>query len=234
MTREAIKEGEKKKVTIEIKRAETKRQLKESSQKLKELNKEKEDTKRELEEEKDELFYLRKREQQQNGNEVLRSTITEKEAEISHLEQEATRVEWELSRARDGQLSMAAKCVKELSEETDRIKKDLDKKEHVLHFLRQLEQSEHYDAKFRATIERKETEIDRLCGHLTAVNNDLSVAQKEHGELQQHFQQTSEELVEKVEQVRELERTRSDLERERCQVDTKLMIVIANSEVGCI
>ena len=231
MTREAIKEKTKMKVAIEVKCGETKRQLKESSQKLEELKKENEDAKRELEEKEEELGFLRKQEQQQSVNEFLRSVITNKEAEISHLDQEATRVEQELSRARDDHLSMAAKHVKELCEERDRIKKDLDKKENEYHFLCLHKQSENNNTKLRAAIERKETEINRLCYHMTANENDLSVAQEEHKELHQHFRQTTAELVEKYEQVRELERTRADLERERNRVDTKLMRVIAKSEV---
>ena len=236
VTKDAIRKETKKKVAIETKRVERKHQLKESSQKLEELSMKWENTKRELEEKEEELSFLQMQEQHQSNNEVLRCIIADQEAEISHLVQKVTRVEREVTQARDAQLSMAAKRVEELREERDQIKKDLENKKTVLYFLRlQLqEQSQKNSVKLRATIERKEAEIDLLRGHMIDIERDLIIAQEEHEELRQHLRQTTVELVEQSEQVRTLERTRADLERERSRVDTKLKIEIAKSEVSCV
>ena len=234
-TKEVIKKEKKNKVAIEVKRIETKHCLKESSLKLKELIKEKEDTQKKLEEKKVDLSFLLMRKEQQSGDEVLKSMITRKKVQISQLNQEVYRVERELTQARDAQLLMASKLVEELSEEIDQIRKDLDERETELSFLLGLQkQSQMNNAELRATIERKQAEIDRLRGHMTDIKSDLSVAEKQHKELCQCLHETTTKLVEQSEQVRGLDKIRAGLERERNQVDTKLKIVIARSEVHCI
>ena len=146
-------------------------------------------------------------EQQQSGNEFLMSIIADKEVEISRLEQEATRVERELSQARDDHVSLAAKHVEELSEERDKIKKDVDKKEMELGFLQQQEQSQKDNTRLKATIERKEAEVDRLRSHMIGIVNDFSVARKEHEELRRNLRQTTTKLAVQSELVRKLDRT---------------------------
>ena len=234
VTKDAIKKETKKKIAIETKRVETKHQLKQSSQQLKQLSKERENTKRELEEKQEELDFLRRQEEQQRGNDFLMSIIADKEVEISRLEQEATRVERELSQARDDHVSLATKHVEELSEEREKIKKDMDKKEMEHGFLRQQEQSQKNNTRLKATIERKEAEIHRLCSHMIGIVNDFSVVRKEHEELRQNLRQTTAKLAVQSELVRELDRTRVDLESERNIVDTKLKMEIAKSEVCCV
>ena len=68
---------------------------------------------------------------------------------------------------------------------------------------------------------------------MVEVERELKCAKEEHEQLCQCFKQTTVELVEQCEQVRGLERNRAELERERSQVDTKLKIEIAKSEVCC-
>ena len=141
-TKEAVKMGRKKKAVIEKKRTETKLKLKKSSEKLKELNRERDNTKRELEEKEEELALLLLQEQLQSSDVSYQSVIADKKAEIQELEHEVTRVEWELSQARDAQVTTMTKHVEELSEQRDQMKTDLDKKEKELHLFRLQEQSE--------------------------------------------------------------------------------------------
>ena len=103
-----------------------------------------------------------------------------------------------------------------------------------LGFLRQQEQSQKNNTRLKATIEHKEAEVDRLRGHMIGIVNNLSIARKEHEELCRNLRQTTAKLEVQSELVRELDRTRVDLESERNIVDTKLKIEIAKSEVCCV
>ena len=223
-TKEAIKIGRKKKAIIEKKRVDTKHQLKESSKKLKELIRERDDTKRELEEKEEELALLQLVGPQQVDAKTIQSAIADKKEEIQELEHEVMRVERELSQARDAQAT-------KMTEQRDQIKRDLDKKEKELHLFRMQAESQKNNTKWQAIIERKEAEVGQLRSHMTKVERDLSRAKEEHKKFREQLHHTTQELAENCEQVRGLEKSRAELERERSRVDTKLKIEIAESEV---
>lgn len=131
------------------------------------------------------------------------------------------------------QLSSFYQETKKLSEERNKTRKKLEKKEQELHFF-SLHQSTSDDLELRAIIAGKETEIKNVKERLVRVERDLSIARDECERLRMQLQQTSVELAEQSERVRGLERVRADLERERRQVDARIIAQIARHEVNNI
>ena len=224
-TKEAIKTERKKKAMTEKTRLDTKHQLKESSARLKELTRDRDDTKRELEEKEEELALLQLGGRQQIDDESIQSAIADKKEEIQELKHDVTRVERELSQARDAQVAR-------MTEQRDQVKKDLEKKEKELHLFRLQAQSQKGNMKWRGIIERKEAEVGRLRSHMNEVEGDLCRAKEEHVQFLDQLRRATAQLTENCEQVRLLEKSRAELERERSQVDTKLKMEIAKSEVS--
>ena len=191
---------------------------------LKELTRDRDDTKSELEEKEEELTLLQLGGQQQIDNESIQSAIADKKEEIQELKHEVTRVEKELSQARDVQVAR-------MTDQRDQIKKDLKKKEKELHLFRMQARSQKDSMKWQGIIERKEAEVGRLCSHMIEVEGDLCQAKEEHAQFIEQLRQATVQLTENCERVRVLEKSRAELERERSRVDTKLKMEIAHSEV---
>ena len=212
----------------EKKRISTKQQLMECSQKLKELTRERDDTRRELEEKEEELAILQLGEQQQIDDE---SIISEKKEEIEELVCDVANIERQIIKARDTQEMTIAERMEELSEQRDQIKAEIEKKEKELEIFHRKARNQMNNEKLRAFIMRKEAEVGQLHSHMTEVEEDLSRTQEEHDKFRKQLKQTTVELVENCEQVRGLEKSCTELERERSRVDTKLKMEIAKSEV---
>ena len=227
-TKEDIKIGRKKKATTENKRISTKQQVTECSEKLKVLTRERDKTKRELEEKEEELAILQLGEQQQIDDE---SIISEKKEEIEELVCDVANVERQIMKARDTQEMTIAERMEELSEQRDQIKAEIEKKERELEIFRRKARNQMNNEKLRAFIKRKEAEVGQLRCHMTEVEEDLSQTKEEHDKFRKQLKQMTVELVENSEHVRGLEKSRAELERERSQVDTKLKMEIAKSEV---
>ena len=129
------------------------------------------------------------------------------------------------------QLSGFCQETKKLSEERNKTMKKLEMKEQELHFL-SLHQSTSEDLELRAIIASKETETKNVKERLAQVERDLSVAKDECERLRMQLQQTTTELAEQSERVRGLERVRANLERERRQVDARIIAQITRHEVN--
>ena len=191
---------------------------------LKELTRDRDDTKRELEEKEEELTLLQLGGQQQIDNESIQSAIADKKEEIQESKHEVTRVEKELSQARDVQVAR-------MTDQRDQTKKDLEKKEKELHLFRMQARSQKDSMKWQGIIERKEAEVGQLRSHMIEVEGDLCQAKEEHAQFIEQLRQATVQLTENCERVRVLEKSRAELERERSRVDTKLKMEIAHSEV---
>ena len=178
----------------------------------------------ELEEKEEELALLQLGGQQQIDDESIQSAIADKKEEIQDLKHEVTRVERELSQARDAQVAR-------MTEQRDQIKEDLEKKEKELHLFHLQAQSQKDNMKWQGIIERKEAEVGRLRSHMNEVKGDLCRAKEEHVQFLEQLRRATAQLTENCERVRLLEKSRAGLERERSQVDTKLKMEIAKSEV---
>lgn len=125
------------------------------------------------------------------------------------------------------QLSGSSQEMKKLIEERNETKKKLEFKEQELHFFC-LHQSTSDDSELRVVIAAKETEIKNIKERLVRVEHDLSIARDECERLRTQLEQTTVELAKQSERVRLLERTRARLERQRRQVDARLMAKIAS------
>ena len=133
-------------------------------------------------------------------------------------------MERKLSKARETQVAR-------MTEQRDQIKKDLEKKEKELYIFHLQAQSQKDSMKWRGIIERKEAEVGRLRSHFNEVEGDLCRAKEEHVQFLEQLRRSTAQLTEDCERVRLLEKSRAELERERSQVDTKLKMEIAHSEV---
>ena len=102
-------------------------------------------------------------------------------------------------------------------------------REQELHFLRLHQHTN--DEKWKAIVACKENEIESLKQRLAEIENKLRVAENESDRLRLQLQQTTVELVKQSERVRGLEQTLASLERERRQLDTRIIIEIAQNEV---
>ena len=199
-TKEAIRIERKRKAVFGMNK-------KKNSERLEQLTRERDETKRELEEREEELAVLLFEEQQKTDKESVQFAIANKKEEIQELEHEMTRVEEELSQARDA-------LVTTMTEEKDQMKRLFEKKEWELHVLRLQTRSQKNAAKLQAVIERKEAEVGRLSSHMTEVEKDLNCIMAEHNEYCGQLQKTR-ELV-------GLKKSRAELEKERTQVDAIL------------
>ena len=130
--------------------------------------------------------------------------------------------------ARD-QLSELAEKRRKLNEERDEAKRQLELREQELHYLRLYQNTN--DEKWKAIVVCKEVEIEKLKQQLAKVESDLRVARDESDRLHMQLQQTTMELVKQSERVRGLERNLASLERERRQVDARIIVEIARNEV---
>ena len=119
-----------------------------------------------------------------------------------------------------------------LRKERDETRKQLELKEQELHFLRQQERHQRDNADLRVVIAEKETEIRLLKDKLSEVERELISERGKNEELRERLQQTTADLAEQCERVRGLERSRAELERERRQVDTRIMLETARRKVG--
>ena len=81
-------------------------------------------------------------------------------------------------------------------------------------------------------IAEKEAEIRLLKEHTSVENHELITERAKIEKLHEQLRQRSEVLAKQCERVRELERSRAELERERRQVDTRIMLEIAKREVS--
>lgn len=217
-TRDAIKKGSKKRAHIGELRIKTKHCLEESSEKLKELTKERDEAERQLKQNQRELRYLQLQEQLQGNNDDLKSIIAIKMTEIEELRRAILKFEDELSQARDTQLT-SSNHVEDLSEERERVHRELKNKNIELHALRFQEQN---NAELRAIIEHKEAEIVQMRIHVADVESKLNQAKDEREKFQEQLQQMSQDLAKQSARLRELEKTQAGLERERSRVDARL------------
>ena len=128
------------------------------------------------------------------------------------------------------QLSQLAEKKRRLNEERDEARRQLELRKQELHFLRLHQHTN--DEKWKAIIACKEVEIENLKKRLAKVKTKLRAAKDESDRLHMQLQQTTVELAKQSERVRGLEQTLASLERERRQVDTKIIIEIAKNEVS--
>ena len=102
-------------------------------------------------------------------------------------------------------------------------------REQELHYLRLYQHTN--DEKWKAIVAGKQMEIENLKQQLAKVDNELKVAKVESNRLHMQLQQTTVELAKQSERARGLERILAGLERERRQVDARIIIEIARKEV---
>lgn len=212
-TRVAIKMESKKVACIKEVRVEIKCWLIESSEKLKELTGKRDEAKSRLEHNKQVLKYLPVQEQWQSDEDDLNSVIAEKMDEIEKLHQEVSKFKMELMQAQHSVgLTSISKQMEELGEVRDKT-------------------TISEDAELRAVIERQKAEIMQLHSNVADLEGELSNAKEKHKQHEKQLRQTTQDLIEKSERVRDLKETQADLERQRRQVDTMLKADIARNKV---
>lgn len=125
-------------------------------------------------------------------------------------------------------LSRLTQDKEKLSKERSEAKRQLEFKEKELHFLRT-----HQDTNeaLRAIIEAKEANITHLKKQIAQMESHLDAMRDECKMLRSRLEETDMELAKQSERVRELERTQASLDRERIQVDARIIAEVAKNEV---
>lgn len=127
-------------------------------------------------------------------------------------------------------LSGLSQEIKKLNKAKDEAMRQLDLKEQELHFLRLHQHTN--DEKWKTIVACKEVEIKGLKEQLAKVKSELKVAKEDSERLHMQLQQTTVELAKQSEQTRGLEQTLAGLERERRQIDRRLITEISRIEVN--
>ena len=129
------------------------------------------------------------------------------------------------------QLCESSRKTKKLRKEMDETRNKLELKEQELHFLRQQERHQRDNADLRVVIAEKEAEIKFLKEKLSELESELNSEKVRNKELCERLEQTTVKLSKKSERVRGLKKRLAELERERRQVDTRIIIETARRMV---